>query len=74
MLACSGSSRVPAPRPIASMVMAGSGPNALGHGRQDRRAGGRGQLHLDRRLGQRDALEQLGRRRARAGASGRARP
>ena len=34
---------------------------ALGHGRQDRRAGGRGQLHLDRRLGERDALEQLGR-------------
>ena len=27
MFACSGSSRVPAPRPIVSIVMAGSGPN-----------------------------------------------
>ena len=63
MLACSGSSRVPAPRPIDSIVRAGQRAEPLDDGRQDRGPGGRGQLHLDHRLGQRNALEDLGRGR-----------
>ena len=67
MFACSGISRVPAPRPIDSIVIGGNEVEPLDDGRQDRGAGGRGQLALDHRLGQRHAAEQLGRGRGRQG-------
>ena len=47
------------------MVMAGCSTHSLDNGREDGGPGRRGQLGLDRRSGQRHALEQL--RRARGG-------
>ena len=67
MFACSGHSRVPAPRPIDSIVSGREGGEPLDDGGEDGGAGRRGHLALDHRLGQRDAAEQLGRGRGRQG-------
>ena len=61
ILACSGSSRRAGAQADRLDRQGRQRTEPLDDGRQDRGAGGRGQLHLDHRLGQRNASEQLGR-------------
>ena len=61
MLACSGRSRRAGAQADRLDRQGRQRAESLDDGRQDRGPGGRGQLHLDHRLGQRNAFEDLGR-------------